>query len=93
MARNQMLRRLGWEFIRVRGSDFFRGRAKVMKKLERRLQEVGIVPLDPDASPVAAVEKEEDPLPQRVIKRAELIRNRWKDIPTPSDVRKAASGE
>jgi very-short-patch-repair endonuclease len=95
MARNQMLRRLGWEFIRVRGSEFFRSRDKAMKKLQKRLQEVGIVPVDSDtdATPVTAVKQDGDPLPRRVIKRAELIRSRWKDIPTPSAVRKAAAGE
>ena len=33
----------------------------------------------------------EEPLHKRVIKRAELIRKRWKDIPTPHAVRKAAA--
>ena len=33
--------------------------------------------------------KVEEPLHKRVIKRAELIRKRWKDIPKPAAVRKA----
>ena len=96
MARHQMLRRLGWDFIRVRGSEFFRSRDKAMKKLERRLQELGFAPIGPaeDAKQKAAVKgakQGEESLHKRVIKRAELIRNRWKDIPTPSSVRKAAA--
>jgi very-short-patch-repair endonuclease len=96
MAFHQMLRRLGWDFIRVRGSEFFRDREEAIKKLQRRLQEVGIAPIDPDedAQTKSAEENKqsEEPLHKRVIKRAELIRNRWKDIPTPSEVRSAAAG-
>ena len=91
MARHQMLRRLGWDFIRVRGSEFFRSRDKAMKKLQRRLQAVGIAPVGPaeDSKPAKGVKAVEEPLHKRVIKRAELIRKRWKDIPTPAAVRKA----
>jgi very-short-patch-repair endonuclease len=98
MARHQMLRRLGWDFIRVRGSEFFRSRDKAMKKLERRLQELGFRPIGPagEAKPKKSdkgTKQAEESLHQRVLKRAELIRNRWKDIPTPSEVRKAAEGK
>jgi very-short-patch-repair endonuclease len=94
MARHQMLRRLGWDFIRVRGSEFFQSRDRAMKKLRRRLREVEIDPVGPaeDAKAKKATTPAKDaeqPLHKRVIKRAELIRNRWKDIPTPSAVRKA----
>ena len=94
MARHQMLRRLGWDFIRVRGSEFFRNRDKTMKKLQRRLQEVGFTPLGPAEEPkpkkiAIGAKQVEEPLDKRVIKRAELIRKRWKDIPTPAAVRKA----
>ncbi len=93
MARHQMLRRLGWDFVRVRGSEFFRGRDKAMNKLLRRLQAFGIVPVGPpeDSTQTEGVKKAEEPLHKRVIKRAELIRKRWKDIPTPAAVRKAAA--
>jgi hypothetical protein len=94
MARHQMLRRLGWDFIRVRGSEFFRNRDKTMKKLQRRLQEVGFTPLGPAEEPkpkklANGAKQVEEPLHKRVTKRAELIRNRWKDIPKPAAVRKA----
>ncbi|MBW2213797.1 MAG: DUF559 domain-containing protein [Deltaproteobacteria bacterium] len=93
MARHQMLRRLGWDFIRVRGSEFFRSRDKAINKLQRRLQAIGIAPVGPakDAIPIKGAKQAEEPLHKRVIKRAELIRKRWKDIPTPSAVRKAAA--
>ena len=93
MARNLMLRRLGWSFIRVRGSEFFRNRDKAMKKLQRRLQALSIAPVGTveEETPADDKKKAEEPLYKRVIKRAELIRKRWKDIPTPSAVRKAAA--
>jgi very-short-patch-repair endonuclease len=93
MARHQMLRRLGWDFIRVRGSEFFRNRDVTMKKVQRRLQAVGITPLAPaeEAKQDNDVKQADEPLHKRVIKRAELIRKRWKDIPTPEAVRKAAA--
>ena len=87
MARQLMLRRLGWDFVRVRGSEFFQHRDKVMKKLQRRLRELAIAPIGPEAEPVAA-HQESEPLHETVIRRAELIRNRWKDIPTTSSIRK-----
>ena len=87
MARQLMLRRLGWDFVRVRGSEFFQNRDKVMKKLQRRLRELAIAPIGPEAEPVAA-SQESEPLHETVIRRAELIRNRWKDIPTTSSIRK-----
>jgi len=96
MARHQMLRRLGWDFIRVRGSEFFRNRDKGLKKLQRRLQEVGYAPIDPDEESklkkrAMSAGQAEDSLLKRVNKRAEQIRSRWKDIPTPSAARKAAA--
>ena len=94
MARQQMLRRLGWVFIRVRGSEFFQDRDRAMKKLQRRLQEVEITPVGPAtelAPKVKGARDDEEPLHKRVIRRAELIRNRWKDIPTPTSIRQAAA--
>ena len=92
MARQQMLRRLGWDFIRVRGSEFFQDRDRAMEKLQRRLQEVEITPGGPGPAPkVKGARDDEEPLHKRVIRRAELIRNRWKDIPTPTSMRKAAA--
>ena len=96
MARQQMLRRLGWDFIRVRGSEFFQNPDKALKKLQRRLREVEIAPVGPaeeaQAKNTGKGEKDvEEPLHKRVIKRADMIRKRWKDIPTPAATRKAAT--
>ncbi|TDJ05057.1 MAG: hypothetical protein E2O71_12135 [Deltaproteobacteria bacterium] len=92
MARQLMLRRLGWDFVRVRGSEFFQSRDKVMKRLRRRLQELEIAPGGSKAKP-AAVNKGREPLHKTVMRRAELIRTRWKDIPTTSSVLKSTEGK
>jgi very-short-patch-repair endonuclease len=89
MEREQMLRRLGWNFIRVRGSELFQNPERALKKLQRRLHELEIPPVGP-VDPEEEKKKEaaeakgrEEPLHKRVIKRAEMIRRRWKDVPAP----------
>jgi very-short-patch-repair endonuclease len=87
MEHQQTLRRLGWHFIRVRGSEFFRDRTRTVRKLLRRLAEREILPAPPQAAEgEAAGLPAEEPLQRRVLRRAELIRTRWRDIPTVSSV-------
>ncbi len=90
MDRQRALRRLGWEFVRVRGSQFFRNRDRTLKQLTRRLEELEIRPAPPapeGETPAEAPRAE--PLLAKVVKRAELIRSRWRDIPTVSSIRAA----
>lgn len=93
MAREQMLRRLRWHFIRVRGSEFFQHPERALKKLERRLRELEIAPAGPaeNAKPSPQDGNNEEPLQKRVIKRADMIRTRWKDIPAPVAARRTAA--
>jgi very-short-patch-repair endonuclease len=87
LERQRTLRRLGWEFVRIRGSEFYRDADATMTKVHRRLAELEIQPAPPTeeaAEPAGA-----DALHTRVVKRAELIRSRWKGIPTVSEVRAA----
>lgn len=44
LARQAILERLGWRFIRIRGSAFFRDGAREMGRVTRRLGEFGIAP-------------------------------------------------
>ena len=87
MDRQATLQRLGWEFVRVRGSEFFRDPAKALAKLARRLEEFEIRP----AQTTDEVEEEVSGLVNKVVKRAEMIRTRWKDIPTVTSVRRKAA--
>ncbi len=84
------LRCLGWHFIRVRGSEFFRDRERAVRKLFRRLEEREILPAPPQAEGAAGDAGDgpapEEPLQRKVLRRAELIRTRWRDIPSVTAV-------
>ena len=88
MDRQLTLERLGWEFIRVRGTEFFSDPARVQKKLTKRLAELEIRPRRPAAK---GARSKEEPLDVRVVKRADMIRSRWKDIPTVTSIRRKAA--
>jgi very-short-patch-repair endonuclease len=78
MARQAILERLGWRFIRVRGSQFFRDRKGTMSYVYSKLQELGIDPIGPETH-------EESPdgleLKERVIRRAFQLRREWQKTP------------
>jgi very-short-patch-repair endonuclease len=44
MARQRDLERAGWQFVRIRGGDFYRDRAKAMEPLWAELDRLGIKP-------------------------------------------------
>ena len=44
MARQRDLERAGWQFVRVRGGDFYRDRAKALEPLWAELDRLGIKP-------------------------------------------------
>lgn len=76
MARQAVLERLGWRFVRIRGSNFFRDPEKAMKPVFERLEQDGIT-----RSHDTSMEKNEDylgkELKERVIRRAQELRNEW----------------
>jgi very-short-patch-repair endonuclease len=90
MDRQFTLERLGWVFVRLRASEYRLAPDKVLKRLFRRLGQAGIRPGEPPAEAPAG---SEDELTTRVVKRAELIRQRWKDIPAVSTVTGSAEPE
>ena len=76
MDRQAILERLGWRFVRVRGSVFFRDEERAMRSIFLKLEELGI-------APEAVLSKtdstsEEDPLVQRVVRRAQELRATWR---------------
>jgi hypothetical protein len=81
MDRQAILERLGWQFVRIRGSVFFRDENRAMKTVFRRLEELGITPdlklLLPSA-PLGA----DSPMP-KLIRRAEELRLKWKSEKKP----------
>lgn len=44
MRRQTVLERIGWSFIRLRGSEYFRDPEKAMNRVVRELEELGIYP-------------------------------------------------
>src|SRR5205814_10168743 len=44
MARQRDLERAGWQFVRIRGGDFYRGPAEAMEPLWKELHRLGIAP-------------------------------------------------
>ncbi len=55
MARQAVLERLGWKFVRIRGSEFFLDAEQALRSVWRRLDELGIAPrASEEAAPGAA---------------------------------------
>jgi Fe2+ transport system protein FeoA len=75
MERQVILERLGWKFVRIRGSIFFRDPDRALAPVFQRLEELGI---QPGAS--VAVEppaKDRSKLEARIIRLAEELRHAW----------------
>jgi hypothetical protein len=81
------LRRLGWEFVRMRASEAMLGFDQAFQRLCARLRDRGVQPL-PDRTQVAAEAEPADPLQQKVLRRAEQIRSRWQ-VPSHAEVQAA----
>jgi very-short-patch-repair endonuclease len=75
MERQALLERLGWRFVRVRGSVFFRDPDRAMAEVFRRLEELGIPPESSGTGFTA--HHPPDELRDRVIRRAQALRQQW----------------
>jgi very-short-patch-repair endonuclease len=73
MERQAMLERAGWQFVRVRGSLYFRDPERALKPLFETLTELGIEPEQVDT----VAEKMSDGRSQEIIRTAEGIRRDW----------------
>lgn len=71
MERQAVLERLGWRFIRIRGSEFFRDPERALIPLYERLERMDIKPQISAALPLDAE------LSKRVIADAQRIRAEW----------------
>jgi very-short-patch-repair endonuclease len=83
MERQAVLERLGWQFVRIRGSIFFRDEDRALRPLFQRLDELGItadMELPPtSSSPIT------DAATERVMRRAQELRAAWQDERRPPD--------
>ena len=74
LERQSILERLGWVFIRIRGSVFFRDADTAMAPVFAKLNYLGIEPLGAvsEAAPIS-----ETPLLDRIRRKADGLRARW----------------
>src|SRR5690348_5662757 len=76
MERQSVLERLGWQFVRIRGSIFFQDEDRAMQRVWQRLGDLGISPdlqTSPAGSPILG-----DAVLLRVILRAQELRAVWR---------------
>jgi hypothetical protein len=76
MARQTILERLGWRFVRVRGSQFFHDPVAAMEPVFARLQALEIFP-ERDGVEEDSAAQDGQELKQRVIQRAKELRRLW----------------
>lgn len=79
LARQFVLERLGWKFVRIRGSEFFADRESALRRLIARITDFGIEPdLLSDAPGSVAAEAPHEGIKRAVIARAEVWREKLK---------------
>jgi very-short-patch-repair endonuclease len=82
--RQAILERLGWKFVRIRGSLFFRDEDRALKPMFGRLTELNITPeLEP-----ASKSSTKSEIVDRVIRRAQELQSSWHPIESESMVDK-----
>lgn len=79
--RQVVLERLGWTFIRIRGSEYFRHRDATMSRVFAELESLGIEKLGP--ANVVADTPENDELKTAILLRAAEIQTSWKEDSDP----------
>ncbi|QAA33552.1 AAA domain-containing protein [Clostridium manihotivorum] len=76
MIRQSILERLGWRFIRIRGSEFYSDKSKAINVVYDKLENMGIYP---NNSEVALEDERQDTLLDRIKASAQLIRSDWQN--------------
>jgi len=89
MARQAILERTGWRFLRIRGSVFYQDPDTTIDGVGEGLQRLGIMPFESLESPIVQESSRYDELKERIVLRAAKIRAEWdRDIdltaPKPS---------
>jgi very-short-patch-repair endonuclease len=76
MARQAILERLGWRFVRIRGSQFFRNPEQAMEVVFSRLQALDILPEGMNSAG-SDVGRQGEELKERIVRRAAELRREW----------------
>jgi very-short-patch-repair endonuclease len=77
MARQAILERMGWRFVRIRGSKFFRDPDGAMEPVLTRLKSLGVRPVGRASAEEQHPDSPGEELKDRVIRRADEIRREW----------------
>ena len=77
MERQAILERVGWTFIRIRGTEFYRNPEGTMKRVMEHLSELGVQP-EGSTSEIGGEIEGRSELLERVIRRASELREQWK---------------
>jgi very-short-patch-repair endonuclease/cellulose biosynthesis protein BcsQ len=85
MARQAVLERLGWTFVRLRGSQFFRDPDGTLEPLLHRLRAMEIEPQSTTGDDAASVEPPGAELRDRVVRRAHEILREWRGTPESAE--------
>ena len=75
LERQAMLERLGWTFIRIRGSVFFRDEGSAMAPVLAKLNDLGIEPLGPGQ--IQDESHDKAPLVERIRRHAQALTAKW----------------
>jgi very-short-patch-repair endonuclease len=78
LERQAILERLGWTFVRVRGTEFFRHPDQALQPVFEMLERLEIPPLGPDVIPEEPTRQSSELL-SRVLRRADELRREWLD--------------
>lgn len=76
MNRQVILERLGWRFIRIRGSEFYQHESNIMEKVIEKLNAFGIYP----ESNKLLDDEDDNTLRDSIIRRSEEIIREWHNI-------------
>lgn len=85
MERQAILERIGWRFIRIRGSEYFRNPEKTMERVIAELDKFGIEPEDQNAA--SAETRTTELLERTKIRAAEILRDFDREDLGPVDIR------
>ncbi|HLL53029.1 MAG TPA: DUF559 domain-containing protein [Myxococcaceae bacterium] len=87
MARQAILERLGWRFVRIRGSAFFRNPRKAMDSVFARLSELGVTADRASKSPEATDANTSSLVREALVRRADELQRAWaeREAAVPSE--------
>ncbi|MCW5769488.1 MAG: AAA family ATPase [Phycisphaeraceae bacterium] len=91
LDRQRILERLGWRFVRLRGSEYFRDPIQTMTRVRTRLKEFGVEAIGAEASRDS--ESGDDTVREHVIRRAEELRRTWAEEDAPESEQEESPAE